>query len=330
MTHSPHRHRIARPLVAVASLLLSACAQGDIPCRVGADCPSGVCLIDGVCQPVDDAGGTDAGNADAGVADAGTDSGPDAGADSGPNDAGSDAGTTDGGTGCGNADGTLTRAELPLPLSVAVVRRVALDAAVDTAGATRGDGTRLWDFEGPFSGDADRTDQRVPIVGEWFADDFPGGTYALPLSADDDLLGVFQLTDDALLLLGVVSPDDGAFRTELEYDPPAPVWRFPLRVAESWEETSAVSGVLNGVVSVYSETWSVEVDAAGDVGTPAGVRSVLRVNTELARTVGVVTTRSRRHAYVEECVGTVAQVFGADGDTSAEPTMAAELWRVAP
>lgn len=327
MTHFKHRLPIAGLLVALAAQLLSACAQGDIPCRVGADCPSGVCLIDGVCQPLDDAGA----EPDAGGADAGTDAGSaDAGTPDGAVDAGTDAGPEDGGVGCGDADGTLTRAELPLPLSVAVVRRVALSTSVDTVGATRGDGTRLWDFEGPFSGDADRTDQRMPLDGQWFADDFAGGTYTLPLSADDDLLGVFQLNDNALLLLGVVSPDDGAFRTELEYDPPAPVWRFPLRVGETWEETSSVSGVLNGVLSAYSETWSVAVDASGDVGTPAGVRSVLRVNTELTRTVGVVVTRSRRHAYVEECVGTVAQVFGVDGDTSAEPAMASELWRVAP
>ena len=154
-----------------------------------------------------------------------------------------DAGPTDGGPpSCGDGDGVLTRAELPLPLDVAIQRRVAFDVAVDTHGAERGDGSRLWDFEGPFEGDADRNDQRRPLTGEWFAESFPGATYTLPLSAEDDLLGVFELTDDALLLRGVVSPDDGTFRTELEYDPPVGVWRLPLEEGDAWDETSTVSG----------------------------------------------------------------------------------------
>ena len=62
--------------------------------------------------------------------------------------------------------------------------------------------------------------------------------------------------------------------------------------------------------------------------TPAGVVPMLRVSSRLTRTVGAVVTVARRHAYVQECVGTVAQVFSQDFDGSAEPTDAAEIWRV--
>ncbi len=305
-------------------LALAGCAAGD-ECRFGAECPSGVCLPEGVCgeAPVD-AGDVrdDAGTSmpDAGEsADAAIDGGrQDAGAP--PADAGPPA--------CHDGDDQLSADELPLPLDVALRVRVATDASLDTHGTERPDGTRGWDLEGPYAGDVDRSLMRVSPAGAWYAGSFPDASYVLPLSTQETLLGVFRLDAAGLVLLGVVSPESGATRTELAYDPPAPVWRFPLAAGASWDVTSTVTGVTSGVPSVYAERWRVEVDARGDVGTPAGVRSVLRVNTRITRTVGALVTELRRHAYVEPCVGAVAQVF-ADG-SDVEPARATELWRVAP
>jgi hypothetical protein len=298
-----------------------ACAGGSAPCRVGADCPSGVCLADGRCAPRD--GGTrDAGSMpmeDASV----------------PRD---DASTpvdafvppVDGGPpGCGDGDGVITARELPLPVGETLGVRVATSVSVDTAGVTRADGTRLWDLEGPFTGDADGAQVRTSVEGTWFASAFAGASYALPLSTEDSLLGVFERTDEALLLRGIVSPEGGLTRTELRYDPPVAVWRFPLEVGRAWDERTTVSGVASGVVTAYSERWQVSVDARGALGTPAGVRDVVRVSTLITRTVGVSVTPYRRLAFVEECVGTVGQVFGSAGVSSAEPSFASELWRVA-
>ena len=305
----------------VLSLALLGCAEGgEIPCRFGADCPTGVCLPDGVCQME----GEDAGIGDAGPIADDAGNAPDAGGeDAGPDPI--DAGPP----GCGDADGLLTRAELPLPLDVAIEQRSATSVSVDTHGAERPDGSRVWDLEGPFTGDADRTVRRTALDGAWYAADFAGATYVLPLGVASDLLGVFELTSDALLLRGIVSPADGITRTALTYDPPMPVWRFPLEDGATWTQTSSVSGLASGITSVASETWAVSVDAHGQLGSPGGVREVLRVNTSITRTVGFLVTVSRRLSWVEECVGTVGQVSGVDGDTTVEPTFASELWRVA-
>lgn len=325
--------KVVRFVVVLAALAAFGCAAGD-ECRFGAECPSGVCLPEGVCGEVmTDAGDTPTDAGDVPVTDAGvpvdgavpTDDAAMPDVDGGAVDAGA---TDAGAPSCGDGDDRLTADELPLPLDVVIRQRVATDVSVDTHGTERTDGTRLWDFEGPYAGDVDQTAMRVSPAGAWYAADFPTATYVLPLSTQDELLGVFHLDGAGLTLLGVVSPSDGLTRTELTYDPPAPVWRFPLAPGASWDVTSTVSGLASGVTSVYTERWRVDVDATGQAGTPDGVRDVIRVNTRITRTVGALPTEYRRHSYVEPCVGTIAQVF-ADG-SGAEPTTATEIWRVAP
>ena len=324
--------------LASIALVIGGCAAGD-ECRFGAECASGMCTPGGTCVPVGDRDAGDAPGVDGGPI-TGTDAGPATGDDGGmmtlvDGGAMDDAGAPDGGAmddagpmACHDGDDRLTADELPFPLGESLVRVVATGASVDTTGTTRMDGTRQWDFEGPYAGDANRTFVRRDPSGQWFASSFPGATYVLELSAEDDLLGVFEATSDAVRLLGVVSPTDGLTRTELTYDPPVSVWRFPLEEGASWDETSTVSGLASGVTSVYSERWRVSVDARGTAGTPAGVRDVWRVNTRITRTVGVSVTELRRHAYVEPCVGSVAQIFATG--SAAEPTSASEIWRMAP
>lgn len=304
------------------ALAMLGCAGGSMPCRVGADCASGVCLADGTCAPRDGgASSIDAAAEDAAPrADAGT-----AGDAFVPRDASLlDAGPP----GCGDGDPRITSAELPLALGETVLVRAASNVSVDTSGVERADGTRLWDLEGPFSGDADRALTRRSVEGTWFEAAFVGASFTFPLSADDELLGVFERTGDAVRLRGIVSPEAGLSRTELSYSPPLTVWRLPLEVGASWDEHASVSGVARGLVTAYSERWQVAVDGRGALGTPAGVRPVVRVSTLITRTVGVSVTFHRRLGFVQECAGTVAQVFGVDGSAAEEPSFASELWRV--
>ncbi len=320
-------------------LTLGGCAGGAgmKPCLVGGDCESGVCFADGTCGPLD-AGtpGQDAAMAqddagsppdvDAGGGDGGGDTNPDAG-----RSGGTDAGMTGhdaGGGGCGNGDGRIDSSELPLTVGETLSVTVATNASVDTHGADQPDGTRVWDLEGPYSGDADANFVRRPLDGTWFAGDFTDASYTLPLDSSSGLLGVFQRTSSAILLRGVVSMDSGVTQTELTYDPPVTVWQLPLAEGASWDETSTVSGTASGVAAYYSERWQVSVDASGSLGTPAGVRQVLRVSTLITRTVGISVTAHRRLSFLQECAGNIAQVSSVDGDGSAEPTYAAELWRI--
>ena len=288
-------------------VLSAACAgtQDDV-CRVGADCASGVCLADGSCQPVD-------GDVDASP-------GPDSGE---PPDG-------DGGTAAchPNHDSAITRDEVTTRAGLSATFRVALDTPVDTAGELQGDGSRVWDLAGELTDDSDVVVELSPVDGAWFADTFPTGDYAARLSQTEELLGVFQSTDDALLLLGVVSPNAGVSRTELVYDPPVEVLRFPLTTTSTWSTDTVVSGLAQGIAAYYSEEYDSQVDAVGELATPYGSFPVLRVRVALRRVVGAVPVTVRSFMFVSECFGTVATISSEDYETDVEFTQAAEVRRL--
>ncbi|MDQ3030963.1 MAG: hypothetical protein M3Y87_00980 [Myxococcota bacterium] len=318
--------RIGRSVLGllIASAVLGACADGGTErCRVGAECPSGVCLSDGRCAPAD---GSDAGIdplLDAQVAIDASAIGPDATIDAEAPDGGARLCSA-------NGDGTIERGEMPLRAGLHATFRVAEGAVISTAGAAQADGTRRWDLSGALDGDADvRRDLRA-IGSEWYATEFPGAGWTSRLSQREELLGVFEITEDELLLRGVVSPEDGFSRTLLTYEPAVVVLRFPLREGESWTTTSTVSGQALGVASYFTETYASEVDARGELTTPFGTFEVLRVRTVLDRLVGAFPTRVRTYAFASECFGTVATIASNDNEMQVEFTSAAEVSRLAP
>lgn len=311
---------LAALLLGTLSLSLAACADGSgTACRVGADCASGVCRSDGTCaRPMPDAGPPPA-DAPALAEDAfvaPSDAGPEA--DSGARLCAPD------------RDGTITRAEVPLRAGLYATFRIAEDAVVSTAGVTMGE-SRRWDLSGALTGDRDERVELLSPAGAWWAGEFPLATYATELSASSENLGVFEVREDALVLLGVVSPADGVTRTRLTYDPPVPVLRFPLREGDTWTVTSTVSGQALGVISAYTEEYTFVADAHGVVATPFGEIEVLRVRSELDRTQGLVPLDARRSfAFVSECLGTVATIGSGSFETTAEFTMASEVRRLSP
>jgi hypothetical protein len=179
-------------------------------------------------------------------------------------------------------------------------------------------------------GDASEPLETLPVAGTWFAADFASATYAAKLSSSSDLLGVFQLTPDALLLLGVVSPENGLFKTNVKYSPAVKVLSFPFGQDDTWSTASTVSGLYEGVASVYYETWASRVDVRGELRTPLGAFPVLRVHTTVDRLVGALFTRTRSHAFVSECFGTVATVSSNAGEMQVDFGSAAEVRRLAP
>lgn len=313
-----------RPLL--VSLVLSlaygsvGCADGSgMACRVGADCASGICNSDGTCgRPRTDAGATDAlvvQTPDA-FTPIGTDAGPQP-------DSGVRVCTPDG-------DGTVTREESPLRAGLYATFRMAEDATVDTVG-TMVAGERRWDLSGSFTGDHDERVELLSPAGAWWAGDYPTASYAARLSGASDNLGVFQITDTALLLLAVVSPADGVTRTNLENDPPVEVLRFPLSEGATWSTRTTVSGLAVGVVAAYTEEYTFVADGHGVMATPFGDIDVIRVRSELERTSGFATLDTRRtFAFVGECFGTVATITSESFETDSEFTRASELRRLAP
>jgi hypothetical protein len=226
--------------------------------------------------------------------------------------------------------GTIVRTEVPLMAGLRATFRVATNATVSTAGTTQPDGSRVWDLSGALSGDQDILVETLSPQGAWWASSFANATYATPLSVSSNLLGVFQATDSALLLQGVVSPTNGAPQTNVSYSPAATTLSFPLTMGATFQSTSTVSGMADGIFTTYTEQYASKVDAHGTMKTPYGTFPVLRVHTVLTRTVGLVVTIVRSDAFVAECFGPVATIASQNNEANDEFTNAAEVRRLAP
>jgi hypothetical protein len=287
----------------VALQYLAGCAGSPADrCDVNSDCASGFCQADHTCAPEGDGGARP--DSTVGV---------------------------DGPEGCTpDLDGTITRAELPLQPGRTATYRVASDATVDTGGTIDGDGLHHWSLSAALPGDEDRDVALLDPADAWWADLFPTASYATPLSAGSDLLGVFELTDTRLRLLGVVSPTAGAQRTELTYDPPVDVLQLPMAPAATWSTDTTVSGLAQGFAAYYTEAYDSRVDALGTMATPYGDFPVSRVAVDLSRQVGAGFVTSRTFAFVAECYSTVATIVSQDYEAGAEFTDAAEVRRLAP
>lgn len=296
-------------LVLHCSIAAAACssASNEQTCSKNTDCPSGFCRANGTCGEASDAPGA-----------------PDAGSGSG---AGSD------GTGVcqPDRDGSIVRGELPLVAGNTANFKTTTSGTFATAGHANGDGTYSWDLSAALTGDADDHVELLAPAGQWWAADFPAASYAVTLAAGSDLLGVFQVDDAAVALLGVVSPAAGVQKTELTYDPPAKVLALPLTAQSQWTSTSTVSGLLSGVYAYYDETYSSRADLLGTLKTPYGTFPVQRVATDLTRKSGGVTVYTKRQfGWWTECFGGVATVVSQDNETKAEFSDDAEIKRIAP
>lgn len=295
-------------------------------------------------EPADDGGGgstadasSDAGPGD-GVSDA---SEVDDGSEDGSGDTGSDTASSDGEVGedtdpsscIANNDGVIERSEVTFRPGLQATFQVARDVEVDTTGQETDEG-RVWDYTKTYEGDHPEVVKLQPLDGRWFESEFPDGEYAMKLAGDSEELGVFRATSEALLLLGVVSPEDDGATTEIKYDPPVEVLKFPLQEGETWRTDTEASGtheVWSPFVSIsWNEEYYNEVDAEGTLKTPYGTFDVLRVRTRLERSnaAGVPLGTVRTFAFVAECFSTVATVRSDRGEDQVEFEEAAEIRRI--
>ena len=306
--------------LAVAGVALACSSSTNAQCHAGADCVSGACSPEGQCLP-----------AGQGADDAST-TGPISTKPTGstdPSDSGADAKPA----GCvPNQDGTITREEVPLQAGLRATFKIGHDEAISTAGTTQANGTRMWDYSGALASDVTAIVETLPLAGKWYASSFTKGAYATTLRNDSTLLGVFETPAAAIQLLGVVSPDSAYPSTNLAYDPPVPVLKFPLKKGSTWTTDTSVSGTASGVtlLAPYTEKYESNADAEGELKTPLGTFHVIRVAVKLTRTIGFSTTTYRTFAFVSECYGTVASIASADNETNVEFTQAAEIRRVSP
>ncbi len=273
-------------------------------CSIDDDCESKFCRADGTCGPT----GVDA--------PPGTDSPP----------------AIDAPMGCTpNGDDSIAANEYPIRPGASARFRTAQDATINSTGTALPNNKRRWDLTGSLAGDTDAALASIVPQGTWWASKFPTATYAAPLSAKSDLLGVFAASATSVTLLGVVSPTDGVSRTEIKYAPEVVVLQFPLLAGRQWTTTAQASGVISGIASFYSETYATVVDASGIVATPYGEFPALRTKTEFTQTVGLLPpTKRRTFGFVAECFGSVATMVSKDNPAAGELTSVAELRRLIP
>lgn len=329
-----------RPLLSKVVLFVSLTSLGGLalaggcaasppvePCHLGSECESGIC-DDGACVPVSSTQSTSTGSSDGG---SGGGTSTTSSAMTTASTAASMSSTSSGsGTCTPNHDGTITAAEVPLMSGVSAKFMATTDATFATMGTDAGGGKRAWDLAQTFPGDHLALIEAQPVTGQWYAADFAGASYAAKLSETNDLLGVFEIAGDNLLLRGVVSPSDGFQKTELTYDPPVVVLAFPLTKGKNWSTDSTVTGFAQGVFGTYTEDYTNAVDQEGTLETPFGTFDVLRVRTTLVRTQGLLTTTIRSFSFTTECFGTVATLRAQDNESNVEFSDVAELRRLTP
>ena len=239
-------------------------------------------------------------------------------------------GNGDGGLCVPQNNGIITASEYPMMAGLHANYEFADNVTIDTTGVTNPDGSRTWDLTGPYSGDQTVFVTTDAPTGQWFSSNFPGASYTTPLSHSSTLIGVFQGTPSSLVMLGVASPASGLTQTELSYAPPAEFIAVPMKMGSTWSTTSNVTGQADGVFSDYYEEYSSTVDAYGTIKVPYGTFNVLRVQTTLTRTVGVLVTLTQSLAWVAECFGPVASATSQADETSTQFTDAAEVRRLTP
>jgi hypothetical protein len=316
------RSNISLGFLAVLALACGEASSDAAQCESGSDCASGVCNAGRCVVPGN--GGSGGGGGEAGGGAAGA-----AGASASGGSAG--AGGSGGSGLCApNHDGVLTRDETPLAAGLNAKFLVSGPTTVSSAGDVQPDGSRIWDLKLALSGDHLVVVETQKLDGQWFAADYPGATYAARLSESSDWLGVFEVSPVALLLRGVVSPEDGPTKTRLSYAPPVVVLDFPLSEGKTWSTTANVTGLALGVLANYVEKYESSVDAHGTLKAPFGDFPVLRTRVVLTRTVGVMTTTVRSFLFGAECFGTVASIVAKDGVVTTEVSDAAEVRRLSP
>ena len=226
-------------------------------------------------------------------------------------------------------DGVISMDELPFAPGVEVrYVRNALDQPVtfDVEGLDDGEGGVLWDFSGGAT-DIGATLELLDPLDAPHGDLFPDASHAVPLTLEwPDLLGYFRVDEsptEQLVLLGMATGEDAsaASRTLVVYDEPLVLYRFPLALGDSWEQTVTYSdAVTAGIPNQGVERYSFEVDRIGSARLEGNVEvdDVLRVRVELAQTLAVAIGEPgfglHQLLWVRPCFGELARAVSSAPD----------------
>ncbi len=235
-------------------------------------------------------------------------------------------------------DGEISKEELPFNLGVsALYVRNTPGTLVNFSpdGREGSENSRSWDFStGP--GDSGSPVTLLDPAAVAQASLFPDATHASPLLVETpSLLGVYQVKDDGVYLLGVTTAEAIAPASEwrVVYDSPVPVLKFPLREGDAWEHRATFRDArVGGIPENGVEEYRFSVDASGSVTLPNDItqEGVLRIRVELIRTLAIAsgssTSTVHQLLWMGPCSGELARVVGSDPSFS----QVSELRRLIP
>ena len=233
----------------------------------------------------------------------------------------------------GDRDGAIGAEELPLIAGVTAHQRVQVGVDFSSAGS---DGSQGLVWSVPDGGEV-LDIATEPIDDAWFEDSFPGATYAVTVDPsvpdDEQVLGVYGVEADRVLLLGLASRDpDGPTglggEVLLPYAEAPTVLRFPVELGDEWSAVALVEdGVYGGMAYTAEDTYEIRVDARGTVVTPdAEIHDALRLSVGVTiRSPAFDPIERRELLWYRECVGEVVRAVAPDGAGDDEITRAAQL-----
>jgi hypothetical protein len=230
----------------------------------------------------------------------------------------------------GNNDGVIARGELQFPLDLPVrylSNPVGTTVSVDPTGQLTPNGP-AWDLTSTAGEVHELTLE--PVSGKWFAASFPDATYVTTADLQSGTLGIFRVTDDALLILGFASATPN--QTLLVYDAPIVSLKFPVQLGDAWVTTAHITnGTLDGKPFASSDTYRIAVDARGTATLPfLAFANTLRVHVELSQALpGGIAVTHVQHLFFHECYGEVGRMVSNPDETNAAFTTAAEFRRLA-
>ncbi len=235
-----------------------------------------------------------------------------------------------------NLDGQLDADELREALGIPVsflVSPAGSTRTVDLAGQVNPDGDRRWDLSQAATNDQLARIEATALGDQWYAPEYPGGTFVAPADAAGTLFNVLNRDDSGLYLHGIAStqesPAEG--QTLLKYEQPVALYLFPLTPGKTWVSVGqARNSTVRGLPYAGTDTYETTVEARGQLALPdLTFDDAYQVHTRVvvAPAVGQ-SIRTRQVSYLFECFGEVARVTSQPEETDTFFTTAAEVRRL--
>lgn len=225
---------------------------------------------------------------------------------------------------------------LDLPLSVVEwsgpgTQEVNLQGEIDERG------NQSWIFNEPYTGEAPATVVATSPSEYWFADDYPNATYVSPIPGQEELVSIYERTEDGVYVLGVASiSDELSHLTDIPYDPAIKVLSFPMVLGDHFEGTASASGYYDGIPFFFgTDHYSIWVDGFGDIETPAGIFSALRLRVDRTFTLPIpfypfeLTTHHKQVGFVAPCLGEIVHVTSEEDESEPDFASASFVRRIA-